>query len=158
MKSHTAKTVDVSKQIKAIESFEQVAIKNAEETKEKVGVELKSLEKALNDIEGARAWDDTTVDEVVQAAPEIDEYTSRLVSKGRWVPPTRVNSSPPYIFKLTCVIDISTSSRTTPSYRQSCDLWHWTCLRHFFIVYSFRRNTRDCPNKDEHVGSSTKHV
>lgn len=86
-KSFQPKTYDVSKQIKAIESFEQVAIKNAEETKSKVEVELKSLEKALNDIEGARPWEELTVDEITAAAPEIDEYTARLVKKGRWMPP-----------------------------------------------------------------------
>ena len=86
-KTFQPKTYDVSKQIKAIESFEQVAVKNAEETKEKVAVELRSLEKALNDIEGARPWEETTVDEIAAAAPEIDEYTARLVKKGRWMPP-----------------------------------------------------------------------
>jgi len=86
-KTFQPKTYDVSKQIKAIESFEQVALKNAEETKSKVEVELRSLEKALGDIEGARAWEDTTVDEVAQAAPEIDKYTEELVKKGRWMPP-----------------------------------------------------------------------
>lgn len=86
-KTFKPKTYDVSKQIKAIESFEQVAIKNAEETKEKVAVELRSLEKALNDIEGARPWNETTVDEIAAAAPEIDEYTARLVKKGKWMPP-----------------------------------------------------------------------
>jgi hypothetical protein len=86
-KSFTPKTYDVSKQIKAIEAFEQVAVKNAEETREKVAVELRSLEKALGDIEGARPWEETTVDEIAAAAPEIDEYTARLVKKGRWMPP-----------------------------------------------------------------------
>lgn len=86
-KTFQPKTYDVSKQIKAIESFEQVALKNAEETKSKVEVELRSLEKALGDIEGARPWEETTVEEVVQAAPEIDKYTEELVKKGRWMPP-----------------------------------------------------------------------
>lgn len=86
-KTFQPKTYDVSKQIKAIESFEQVAIKNAEETKTKVEVELRSLEKALADIEGARPWDETTVDELAKAEPEIDEYTARLVKSGKWMPP-----------------------------------------------------------------------
>lgn len=86
-KSFQPKTYDVSKQIKAIESFEQVAIKNAEETKSKVEVELRSLEKALADIEGARPWDETTVDEIAKAEPEVDEYTARLVKGGKWMPP-----------------------------------------------------------------------
>jgi len=86
-KSFQPKTYDVSKQIKAIESFEQVAIKNAEETKTKVEVELRSLEKALADIEGARPWEETTVDELAKAEPEIDAYTARLVKDGKWMPP-----------------------------------------------------------------------
>lgn len=100
-KSFQAKTYDVNKQIKAIESFEQVAIKNAEETKSKVELELKSLEKALNDIEGARPWEELTVDEITAAAPEIDEYTARLVKKGRWMPPgylvrQQIRLTPPF--------------------------------------------------------------
>ena len=62
-------------------------MKNAEETKGKVEVELRQLEKALGDIEGARPWDQTTVDEIVEAAPEIDEYVEKMVKKGRWMPP-----------------------------------------------------------------------
>lgn len=86
-KTFKPKTYDVEKQVRSIEAFEQVAIKNAEETKGKVEVELKSLEKALGDIEGARPWDQTTIDDVTKAAPEIDEYTEQLVKKGRWMPP-----------------------------------------------------------------------
>jgi len=66
-KTFKPKTYDVNKQIKAIESFEQVAMKNAEQTKGKVEVELRQLEKALGDIEGARPWEETTVEEVAQA-------------------------------------------------------------------------------------------
>jgi F-type H+-transporting ATPase subunit d len=80
-------TYDVTKQLAAIDQFEQVAMRNAEETREKVQVELRSLEKALGDIEGARPWEETTVDEIVAAAPEIDEYVERMVKKGRWMPP-----------------------------------------------------------------------
>ena len=93
-KSFKPKTYDVNKQIKAIESFEQVAMKNAEETKGKVEVELRSLEKALGDIEGARPWDETTTEEVVKAAPEIEEYTRQLVKKGRWMPPGYLVKTP----------------------------------------------------------------
>jgi F-type H+-transporting ATPase subunit d len=80
-------TYDVDKEISAIQGFEKVAMRNAEETKGKVEVELRSLEKALGDIEGARPWEETTVDEVAAASPEIDEYVAQLVKKGRWMPP-----------------------------------------------------------------------
>ena len=85
-KSFKPVTYDVSKQVKAIESFEQVAMQNAEETKGKVEVELRQLEKALGDIEGARPWDETTVDEIAHSAPEIDEFVTKMVNKGRWMP------------------------------------------------------------------------
>jgi F-type H+-transporting ATPase subunit d len=80
-------TYDVSKQLAAIDQFERVAVRNAEETKDKVEVELRSLEKALADIEGARPWEETTVEEIGRAAPEIDEYVTRMVKQGRWMPP-----------------------------------------------------------------------
>lgn len=54
-------TYDVSRQIKAIETFEQQAIKNAEETKGRVDMELKDLEKTLKNIEEARPFEDLTV-------------------------------------------------------------------------------------------------
>ncbi|KAH8811644.1 ATP synthase D chain, mitochondrial [Xylogone sp. PMI_703] len=80
-------TYDVDRQIKAIEAFETQAIKNAEETKGKVDLELKDLAKTLKNIEEARPFEDLTVDEVAAARPDIDEKTSQLVSKGRWSVP-----------------------------------------------------------------------
>jgi len=77
-------TYDISRQLKAIDAFEVQAIKNAEETKNKVDLELKDLEATLKNIETARPFDELTVDEVAAAEPSIDEKTSNLVSKGRW--------------------------------------------------------------------------
>lgn len=54
-------TYDVARQIKAIEAFEAQAIKNAEETKGRVDMELKDLEKTLKNIETARPFEDLTV-------------------------------------------------------------------------------------------------
>lgn len=54
-------TYDVGRQIKAIEAFEQQAIKNAEETKGRVDMELEDLEKTLRNIEEARPFEDLTV-------------------------------------------------------------------------------------------------
>lgn len=54
-------TYDVSRQLKAIDAFEAEAIKNAEATKEKVDLELKDLEKTLQNIEQARSFEELTV-------------------------------------------------------------------------------------------------
>ncbi|OJJ43856.1 hypothetical protein ASPZODRAFT_145793 [Penicilliopsis zonata CBS 506.65] len=80
-------TYDVSRQLKAIEAFEAQAVENAEATKGKVEAELRNLEKTLENIESARPFDELTVDDVAAAQPEIDEKTSAMVSKGKWMPP-----------------------------------------------------------------------
>lgn len=54
-------TYDVSRQIKAIEVFEVQAVKNAEETKQSVDVELRNLEATVKNIEEVRPWEDLTV-------------------------------------------------------------------------------------------------
>lgn len=52
---------DVSRQLKAIEAFEAEAVKNAEATKERVDLELKDLQKTLQNIEKARSFEELTV-------------------------------------------------------------------------------------------------
>lgn len=115
-KSFKPATYDVSRQIKAIEAFEAQAVKNAEETKGAVEMELKALDKTLENIETARPFEDLTVvrscdidatrcestnrklqDDVVLAAKEIDEKTEKMVSRGRWSELTR-----PTCFTLMC--------------------------------------------------------
>lgn len=54
-------TYDVSRQLKAIETFEAEAVKNAQATKEKVDLELQDLTKTLQNIEQARPFEDLTV-------------------------------------------------------------------------------------------------
>ena len=53
-------TYDVSRQLRAIEAFEQLAVKNAEETKMVVEQEMKDLEKTLTNIEGTRPFGELT--------------------------------------------------------------------------------------------------
>ncbi|KAF1348809.1 putative ATP synthase subunit D, mitochondrial [Delphinella strobiligena] len=82
----TPKKYDVDRQLKAIDAFQAQAVKSAEETKVKVDAELKDLAKTLKNIEEARPFEDLTVDDVAAARPEIDEKTTQLVQKGRWMP------------------------------------------------------------------------
>ena len=60
-KSFKPKTVDLGRQLKAIEAFETQAVKSAQETKGKVDAELKDLERTLSNIETARPFDEVTV-------------------------------------------------------------------------------------------------
>lgn len=54
-------TYDVSRQLKAIDTFAAEAVKNAEATKEKVDLELQDLQKTLKNIEEARSFEELTV-------------------------------------------------------------------------------------------------
>ena len=66
-------TYDVGRQIKAIEAFEAQAVKNAEETKGRVDLELKDLAATLKNIEEARPFEDLTV-----------VCTSKLMRLSQW--------------------------------------------------------------------------
>lgn len=61
MRGWKPKTYDVGRQIKAIEAFEVLAVKGAEDTKGRVDEELRDLEKTLKNIEDARPFEDLTV-------------------------------------------------------------------------------------------------
>ena len=61
MKGFKPQSYDVGRQLKAIEAFEAQAVMGAEETKERVDGELRSLEKTLRNIEEARPFEDLTV-------------------------------------------------------------------------------------------------
>lgn len=80
-------TVDLSKQLNVIDSFEVKAIENAKETESLVLAELSELEKTLDNIESARPFDQLTVDDVVKARPDVEDKVSDMVSKGRFEVP-----------------------------------------------------------------------
>ncbi|KAG8528743.1 ATP synthase d subunit [Bacidia gigantensis] len=87
MKNFSPRTYDVNKQIKAIETFEVQAVKSAEETKEKVDEELKSLHATLDNIDKTRRWEDITTDDVFAAKPGWEKRFEKMMEKGIWMPP-----------------------------------------------------------------------
>ncbi|KAJ3483715.1 hypothetical protein NLI96_g6132 [Meripilus lineatus] len=80
-------TYDVSSHIKAIETFETKAVAKAQETSEKIDVELKDLQATLANIEEARPFEDLTVDDVGAAHPRIQEAVETMLKKGKWTVP-----------------------------------------------------------------------
>lgn len=80
-------TYDVSAQVKAIESFESTAVKQAQESATKLEAELKDLKETLNNIEGARPFDQLTTSDVIAARPEIAKTVEEMVKKGKWTLP-----------------------------------------------------------------------
>ncbi|KZS97714.1 ATP synthase d subunit [Sistotremastrum niveocremeum HHB9708] len=80
-------TYDVSAHIKAIETFEAKAVAKAQETTEKIEVELKDLQATLANIEDARPFEDLTVEEVGDAHPHIRKSVETMIQKGKWTVP-----------------------------------------------------------------------
>jgi len=80
-------TYDASSHIKAIETFETMAIAKAKETEAQIDVELKDLQATLSNIQDARPFEDLTVEEVGQAHPRILETVETMVKKGKWTVP-----------------------------------------------------------------------
>lgn len=79
-KSFQPKKYDVNRQIKAIEAFEAQAVKSAEETKGKVDMELKDLEKTLKNIEEARPFEDLTVVRIYRSLWMRRTYIGRYLT------------------------------------------------------------------------------
>jgi F-type H+-transporting ATPase subunit d len=77
-------TYDTSKQIKTIEAFEAKALENAQATAAKVQAELGDLQKTLDNIESARPFEQLTLDDLIQARPDIDAKVKEMLIKGRW--------------------------------------------------------------------------
>lgn len=80
-------TYDVSKNLKAIEIFEEKAIENAKLTEKSVLEEVKQLQVTLKDIESARPFDQLTVEDVAKARPDLDEKVTYMVKNGKWEVP-----------------------------------------------------------------------
>ncbi|KAG7662343.1 ATP7 [[Candida] subhashii] len=87
VKSFTPVTIDVSKNLKNIEIFEQKAIENAQLTEKSVLAEISQLQQTLKDIETARPFDELTVDDVIAAKPIIEERLTWMVKNGKWEVP-----------------------------------------------------------------------
>lgn len=81
-------TYDVSKTLKTIDMFEQKAVENAKLTEKSVLDEVKQLQETLKDIEGARPFDQLTVDDVAKARPDLDEKVTYMVKNSKWEVPT----------------------------------------------------------------------
>lgn len=87
-------TYDVSKQIKAIETFEAKAVENAKATEETVLSELETLQKTLDNIESARPFDQLTVADLHKARPEIKAKVDEMLQKGSWTVPGYTDKFP----------------------------------------------------------------
>ncbi len=78
---------DLSEQIKVIEQAHVTAVKEAKATEEQVKTEIAELNVLLSNIDQARPLEELTVDDVVQAAPEIDQTVEKMVKRSQWLVP-----------------------------------------------------------------------
>ncbi|KAI5963250.1 ATP7 [Candida pseudojiufengensis] len=77
-------SIDLSKNLKNIDIFEQKAIENAQLTEKSVGKEIEALKATLKDIESSRPFDQLTVDDVAAARPDLDDKVTYMVKRGKW--------------------------------------------------------------------------
>ncbi|KAF5333425.1 hypothetical protein D9611_002347 [Ephemerocybe angulata] len=87
LKEFKPTTYDVSATLQAIETFEAKAVSKAQETEQKIDVELKELQATLANIEDARPFDQLTTEDVAKAHPRIAEAVETMVKKGKWTVP-----------------------------------------------------------------------
>lgn len=80
-------TYDVSKTLKTIDVFEAKAIENAKLTEKSVLEEIEQLNTTLKDIEGARPFDQLTVEDVAKARSDLDEKVNYMIKNGKWEVP-----------------------------------------------------------------------
>ncbi|EKM59570.1 uncharacterized protein PHACADRAFT_250165 [Phanerochaete carnosa HHB-10118-sp] len=80
-------TYDVNAHVKAIETFETKAVAKAQETVDRIDVELKDLQATLANIEEARPFEDLTTDDVIDAHPYIAQTLENRLKKGMWTVP-----------------------------------------------------------------------
>lgn len=78
---------DVSKTLKTIDIFEEKAVENAKLTEKSVLGEIEQLQATLKDIEGARPFDQLTVEDVAKARPDLDEKVNYMINHGKWEVP-----------------------------------------------------------------------
>jgi F-type H+-transporting ATPase subunit d len=76
--------VDLTAQMKVVETIETKAVENAKKTAARVDSELKDLHSTLNNIEQTRPFENITVEEIVKARPEINDIVEKMVKKGQW--------------------------------------------------------------------------
>ncbi|GJE84776.1 ATP synthase d subunit [Phanerochaete sordida] len=80
-------TYDVSAHVKAIETFEAKAVSKAQETVDRIDVELKDLQATLANIEEARPFEDLSTEDVIEAHPHIGQTLENRLKKGMWSVP-----------------------------------------------------------------------
>ncbi|GBB94730.1 hypothetical protein RclHR1_02400026 [Rhizophagus clarus] len=79
--------VDLTAQMRAVETVETKAIENAKKTAARVDTELRDLHNTLNNIEKTRPFENITIEEIVKAKPEINDIVEKMVKKGQWSVP-----------------------------------------------------------------------
>ncbi|RIA89213.1 ATP synthase D chain, mitochondrial [Glomus cerebriforme] len=76
--------VDLTAQMKVVETIETKAVENAKKTAARVDTELRELHNTLNNIEQTRPFENITIEEIVKAKPEINDIVEKMVKKGQW--------------------------------------------------------------------------
>ena len=87
MKEFKPVTMDSTKQKKLLEQVEQRAVEKAKEAEMRMNEELKVLRETLANIEQARPVEDLTVDDVIEARPDLEQVVEQRLQDGKWSVP-----------------------------------------------------------------------
>ncbi|ORX79276.1 putative ATP7-F1F0-ATPase complex, FO D subunit [Basidiobolus meristosporus CBS 931.73] len=78
---------NLASQLKVIDAFEIKAVEKAKSTAAQLDAEVADLKQTLTNIETARPIEDLTVDDVIQAKPDIPAVVEDMIKKGNWTVP-----------------------------------------------------------------------
>ncbi|KAJ1673336.1 ATP synthase d subunit [Spiromyces aspiralis] len=79
--------VDLESQLKAISAFEAKAVATAESYVKDIDTKLVDLRETIENIEKARPIEQLTVNDIIQAKPEIVEEVEALIKEGKFTVP-----------------------------------------------------------------------
>ncbi|KAI9300494.1 hypothetical protein BJ944DRAFT_272950 [Cunninghamella echinulata] len=80
-------TYNLDAQLKAIDQFEAKAVQKAQSTVQKIDAELKDLEATLSNIQNSRPIDQLTVDDIINAKPDLTTNVEKMVQEGKFTVP-----------------------------------------------------------------------
>ncbi|KAL2912006.1 ATP synthase d subunit [Polyrhizophydium stewartii] len=84
LKSFRPATVDLTDQLRVIETHEAKAVAAAQATVSKISTELVELQDMIKNIDTARPLEQLTVDDVAKAYPQLDATVEKMVKRGQW--------------------------------------------------------------------------
>ncbi|KAI9598097.1 hypothetical protein BDF19DRAFT_420385 [Syncephalis fuscata] len=76
--------IDLAKQQQVLDTLEAKAVQRAEQTVKQIDIDIAELQKTLSNIESARPVEQLSVEDIIEAKPEIVEVLGKRLEEGKW--------------------------------------------------------------------------